>query len=92
MQSINKSYIQVIFDEFLFDLENLMMMWKKDNQLLILNNKVLTQESSRIKVTPLKGGNILSVKRAKNSDAGTYSCQVSYDLTRQSILGSVLPT
>ena len=76
MQSINKSYIQVIFDEFLFDLENLMIMWKKDNQLFILNNKVLTQESYRIKVKPLKGGNILSVKRAKNSDAGLYTCQV----------------
>ena len=54
-----------------------MMMWKKDNQLFILNNKVLTQESSRIKITPLKGGNILSVKGAENSDAGLYSCQVS---------------
>ena len=57
-----------------------MMMWKKDNQLFILNNKVLTQELSRIRVTPLKGGNILSVKRAKNSDAGLYSCQVSHDM------------
>ena len=59
--------------------ENLMMMWKKDNQLFILNNKVLTQEPSqdpRIQVTPLKSGNILSVKKAEQSDAGLYSCQV----------------
>ena len=58
---------------------NLMMMWKKDNQLFILNNKVLTQEPSqdpRIQVTPLKSGNILSVKKAEQSDAGFYSCQV----------------
>jgi len=55
-------------------------MWKKDNQLFILNNKVLTQEPSqnpRIQVTPLKSGNILSVKKAEKLDAGLYSCQVS---------------
>ena len=54
-------------------------MWKKDNQLFVLNNKVLTPESSdqpRVQVTPVKGGNILTVKKAQNSDAGFYSCQV----------------
>ena len=60
-----------------------MLMWKKDNQLFILNNKVLIQESlqnPRIQVTPLKSGNLLSVNKAKKSDAGHYSCQVQVSI------------
>ena len=67
-------------------------MWKKDNQLFILNNKVLTQEPSqnpRIQVTPLKSGNILSVKKAEKLDAGLYSCQVKHDKNKYDFLNLV---
>ena len=53
-----------------------MWMWKKEDQLVALAEQVLTS-NSRMSVTRLPEGTMLSLMLAEREDAGLYTCQLS---------------
>ena len=53
-----------------------MMMWKKEDQLVALAEKVLTS-NSRMSVTRVAEGTMLSLMLAEREDAGLYTCQLT---------------
>ena len=53
-----------------------MLMWKKDDQLVALAEKVLTS-NPRMSVTRLAEGTRLGLMLAEREDAGLYSCELS---------------
>ena len=56
-------------------LGNLMLMWKKDDQIFLLQNKILSP-NKRLTVDYDENGNTVSIKEARKEDAGIYACQV----------------
>ena len=61
----------------LFLLGNLMLMWKKDDQIFLLQNKILSP-NKRLTVDYDENGNSVSIKEARKEDAGVYACQVKH--------------
>ena len=53
-----------------------MLMWKKEDQLVALAEKVLTS-NTRMSVTRMAEGTGLTVILAEREDAGLYTCQLS---------------
>ena len=58
-------------------LGNLMLMWKKDDQIFLLQNKILSP-NKRLTVDYDENGNSVSIKEARKEDAGVYACQVKH--------------
>ena len=58
-------------------LGNLMLMWKKDDQIFLLQNKILSP-NKRLTVEYDENGNTVSIKEARKGDAGIYACQVKH--------------
>eukprot|EP00092_Neocalanus_flemingeri_P008763 GFUD01009436.1.p1 GENE.GFUD01009436.1~~GFUD01009436.1.p1 ORF type:complete len:618 (+),score=134.10 GFUD01009436.1:101-1954(+) len=56
-------------------LDNLIIMWKKGNKIIVLNDKPF-ENDERIKVEKVPNGNKLSIRLAEEDDAGDYLCQV----------------
>ena len=50
-------------------------MWKKDGQMIILNNQILNR-NPRISILVTDNGNTVMVQNVSSSDVGLYSCQV----------------
>ena len=55
---------------------DLMLMWRKDDQLVALHDQVLTT-NGRLSVEKVEEGSLLSVMLAEREDGGVYSCQPS---------------
>ena len=53
-----------------------MLMWKKDDQLVALNDQVLSS-NDRMTVQMVEDGNMLKVILAERDDGGNYSCEVT---------------
>jgi len=60
-------------------LDNLIIMWKKGNKIIVMNNKPF-ENDDRIKVEKVPNGNKLSIRLAEEEDAGEYSCQLPYSV------------
>jgi len=58
-------------------LDNLIILWKKGNKIIVLNGRLYEDDDDRIVVEKVPNGNILSIRLAEEDDAGEYTCQVS---------------
>ena len=54
-----------------------MLMWKKDDQIFLLQNKILSP-NKRLTVDYDENGNSVSINEARKEDAGVYACQVKH--------------
>ena len=53
-----------------------MLMWKKDDQLVALDDQVL-RRNGRMSVEKVERGSCLSVMLSEREDGGVYTCQLS---------------
>ena len=58
----------------------LMLMWKKDDQLFVLNDQLLNS-NKRMSVDRVENGNTVTVRLAERDDEGIYTCQVTHKFT-----------
>eukprot|EP00090_Calanus_glacialis_P003066 TRINITY_DN12217_c0_g1_i1.p1 TRINITY_DN12217_c0_g1~~TRINITY_DN12217_c0_g1_i1.p1 ORF type:complete len:608 (-),score=110.53 TRINITY_DN12217_c0_g1_i1:469-2292(-) len=59
-------------------LDNLIIMWKKGNKIIAINDKLFEKdEDDRTKVEKVPNGNRLTIRLAEEDDAGEYLCQVT---------------
>ena len=57
--------------------DNFVLIWKKGTNLIALNNKLISNSDSRMKLETLEKGNLLIISLAEPQDAGDYTCQIS---------------
>jgi len=57
--------------------ESFVLIWKKGQNLIALNNKLISTADSRMKLETLENGNMLIISLAEPQDAGDYTCLVS---------------